>query len=90
MSASADDWRHQAACLNYEPDLFHPVGNTIHAAAQAEEAKAACRSCWVREHCLQYALEQRIDSGVWGGLTEHERRRIHHRKTARAHTGRTA
>ena len=41
MSASADDWRHQAACLNYEPDLFHPVGNTVGAQVQAEEAKAA-------------------------------------------------
>lgn len=92
MSASADDWRHWAECRRdgHDPETWHPVGNTAAAIAQAEEAKAVCRTCPVMEQCRQYALEHRIDEGIWGGLDERERRRIHRRKTARAYTGRAA
>jgi WhiB family redox-sensing transcriptional regulator len=50
----------------------------------AEEAKAVCASCTVRQACLEYALAAREREGVWGGLTERERRRIvrQHRKSA--------
>jgi len=88
---SADDWRHWAECRRdgFDPETWHPVGNSNAAVAQAEEAAAVCRHCPVMEQCLQYALENRIDEGVWGGLTEAERRRIHRRKTPRL-VGRTA
>jgi WhiB family redox-sensing transcriptional regulator len=50
----------------------------------AEEAKAVCSSCPVRQACLEYSLAAREREGVWGGLTERERRRIlrQHRKSA--------
>ncbi len=68
------DWRDRAACLTVDPELFFPVGNTGPAVEQIDRAKAVCSHCPVTEHCLQYALDTNQDSGVWGGLSEDERR----------------
>jgi WhiB family redox-sensing transcriptional regulator len=74
------DWRHNAGCRSEEaPDLFFPIGNTGPALLQIEEAKAVCRRCPVNEQCLQWALESGQDSGVWGGLSEDERRALKRR-----------
>lgn len=78
-SAASTDWRHLAACREEDPELFFPVGNTGPALLQIEEAKSVCRRCPVSEHCLQWALESREDSGVWGGLSEDERRAMKRR-----------
>ena len=51
------DWRHRAACLDEDPELFFPIGNTGPALLQIEEAKQVCRRCEVRDACLQWALE---------------------------------
>lgn len=64
-------WRTHAACSGLEPEVFYPVSEE-----QAEEAKAICRECPVREPCLDYALANRERDGVWGGATERERRRM--------------
>jgi WhiB family transcriptional regulator, redox-sensing transcriptional regulator len=64
-------WRQSAACRGVDPDIFYPVSDE-----EAEEAKAVCRGCTVRETCLEYALAHRERDGVWGGATERERRRI--------------
>ena len=77
------DWRHQAACLDEDPELFFPIGNTGPALAQIDEAKAVCQRCDVVDSCLKWALETGQDSGVWGGLSEDERRALK-RRTARA------
>lgn len=77
------DWREQAACLNADPELFFPVGNTGPALDQIERAKAVCASCSVTEMCLQYAMDTNQDYGVWGGLNEDERRTLK-RRAARA------
>ena len=77
------DWRDKAACLTADPELFFPVGNTGPAVDQIEKAKAVCGRCTVTEICLQYALETGQDSGVWGGLSEDERRALK-RRAARA------
>ena len=77
------DWRHKSACLTVDPELFFPVGNTGPAVEQIEKAKAVCARCTVTEICLQYALETGQDSGVWGGLSEDERRALK-RRAARA------
>ncbi len=77
------DWREQAACLNVDPELFFPVGNTGSALDQIEQAKAICARCVVTENCLGYALDSNQDHGVWGGLSEDERR-ILKRRRARA------
>ena len=77
------DWRHESACLTEDPELFFPIGNTGPALAQIDEAKAVCQRCDVVDSCLKWALETGQDSGVWGGLSEDERRALK-RRTARA------
>jgi WhiB family redox-sensing transcriptional regulator len=77
------DWRHVAACRDEDPELFFPIGNTGPALLQIEEAKSVCRRCPVREECLQFALDTGQDAGVWGGLSEDERRALK-RRNARA------
>lgn len=73
-------WRHDAACREMHPDLFWPLGEGAAARQQAEAAKAVCNTCPVREKCLDWAVETRQDVGVWGGMTERERRGLHRRK----------
>ena len=68
------DWRHEAACRDEDPELFFPIGNTGPALAQIEEAKKVCNRCPVKE-----ALESGQDAGVWGGLSEDERRALKRR-----------
>ena len=71
------DWRSQAACLGMtEGDLFFPVGTSGPAQVQIAEAKAVCRRCPVRPACLTWALETGTDTGVWGGMSEDERRAL--------------
>ncbi len=77
------DWRHRAACLTEDPELFFPIGNTGPAVHQIDDAKAICNACSVMEVCLKWAIDTSQDSGVWGGLSEDERRALK-RRTARA------
>ena len=80
-------WRHQAACAGEATDLFFPIGTSGPAVRQAEEAKRICAGCPVDLACLQWAFSSGIEHGVWGGLTEEERRawkRRHSRGRARA------
>src|SRR5215207_8578167 len=77
------DWRDRAACLDEDPELFFPIGNTGPAILQIEEAKAVCRRCDVVETCLRWAIDSGQDAGVWGGLSEDERRALK-RRNARA------
>ena len=72
-------WRNRAACLNEDPELFFPIGNTGPALLQIEEAKAVCGRCKVVETCLVWAMESGQDFGVWGGLSEDERRSLKRR-----------
>jgi len=73
------DWRHEAACLTEDPELFFPIGNTGPALAQIDDAKRVCRRCNVREECLQWAIDAGQDHGVWGGMSEDERRAMKRR-----------
>ena len=70
-SVQAETWRPDAACRSTDPDLFFPERG-----ASTKEAKAVCRGCVVREDCLEYALANGEKFGIWGGLSERERRRI--------------
>jgi WhiB family transcriptional regulator, redox-sensing transcriptional regulator len=76
-------WRDRAACLSLDPELFFPIGNTGPALVQTQEAKAVCRRCEVVESCLSWAVESGQEAGVWGGLSEDERRALK-RRDARA------
>ncbi len=70
------DWRQNAACIGEDPELFFPVGTTGPAIGQVEKAKAVCRGCDVIDQCLEWALASNQDAGVWGGMSEDERRAL--------------
>jgi len=76
-------WRKRAACLNEDPELFFPIGNTGPAFRQIENAKAVCRRCEVVDTCLKWAIECGQEAGVWGGLSDDERRTLKRRKAPR-------
>ncbi|MGH3921509.1 MAG: WhiB family transcriptional regulator [Egibacteraceae bacterium] len=69
-------WRDWAACLGEDTEAFFPSGTTGRALEQVEQAKAVCRGCAVAKDCLEWALETNQDAGVWGGLSEDERRTL--------------
>lgn len=69
-----DDWRHDSVCRDEDPELFFPVGHSGPALLQEEEAKRICLTCPARAACLQYAVDNDITDGVWGGLGELELR----------------
>jgi WhiB family transcriptional regulator, redox-sensing transcriptional regulator len=82
-------WRVHAACRGEEPELFFPVASTGPALEQIAEAKEVCARCPVREACLDFALSTGQGYGIWGGLTEDERRSLR-RRLQRAAARRTA
>ncbi len=63
-------WTTQAACRNSDPDALFVQG------AEQNRAKIVCGACPVRTECLADALDNRIEFGVWGGMTERERRAL--------------
>lgn len=63
------NWTEHAACKGFLDKLF-VKGKAQH------EAKKICATCWVRAECLADALDNKIEFGVWGGMTEHERRML--------------
>lgn len=75
-TAPSLDWRMQAACRSEDPELFFPVSTSGPALRQIETAKAVCHRCPVCARCLDWAMESGINDGIWGGLTEAERRTL--------------
>jgi WhiB family transcriptional regulator, redox-sensing transcriptional regulator len=69
-----EDWSAQAACRATDPDALFVQG------AAQNRAKALCLGCPVRTECLADALDNRIEFGVWGGMTERERRALLRRR----------
>ena len=65
------DWRLKAECLDADPEVFFPI-----LGSNGLEAKRICARCEVRDECLDYAMEHRIDDGVWGGTSAVERERL--------------
>ena len=68
-------WRREAACRDLDTNIFFPLSDD-----EAGPAKAVCATCPVRQECLEFALATRQGDGVWGGLTETERRRLRRRR----------
>ncbi|HXY43360.1 MAG TPA: WhiB family transcriptional regulator [Acidimicrobiales bacterium] len=64
-------WQTRANCMGVDPDLFFPERG-----ASTREAKEVCRGCVVREDCLNYAIANGEKFGIWGGMSERERRRV--------------
>lgn len=69
-------WHDSAACRGEDTELFFPIGSTGPALQQLQEAKWVCGHCGVRSLCLEWAILAGIDHGVWGGLSEDERREL--------------
>ena len=65
------EWMRRGNCREEPPSLFFPSDG-----AGVDAARRLCATCPVKEPCLEYALRNRIDHGVWGGTSERERRRI--------------
>jgi WhiB family redox-sensing transcriptional regulator len=65
------EWQCRANCMGVDPDLFFPERG-----ASTREAKEVCRGCVVREDCLDYAITNGEKFGIWGGMSERERRRV--------------
>ena len=79
MDANRDyrpDWRSSASCRDADPELFFPEGEPRATRAQVKTAKLICRGCPVSAICLSWALANGQEAGIWGGLTEDERRRL--------------
>jgi WhiB family transcriptional regulator, redox-sensing transcriptional regulator len=68
------EWTLRAACQTVTPDALFVSGAAQH------RAKSVCRGCPVRTECLADALDNRVEFGVWGGLTERERRALLRRR----------
>ena len=64
-------WQDRALCAQTDPEAFFPEKG-----GSTREAKKVCRGCEVRAECLEYALENDERFGIWGGLSERERRRL--------------
>jgi WhiB family redox-sensing transcriptional regulator len=77
LSALHDDastllaWQEQALCAQTDPEAFFPEKG-----GSTREAKRICVGCEVKGDCLEYALGQDERFGIWGGLSERERRRL--------------
>ena len=73
-SSSGDDWPARASCRGTNPDALFVQG------AAQNRAKMVCRTCPVRTECLAEALDNGLEFGVWGGMTERERRALLRRR----------
>jgi WhiB family transcriptional regulator, redox-sensing transcriptional regulator len=67
-------WQERALCAQTDPEAFFPEKG-----GSTREAKRICTTCEVRAECLEYALEHDERFGIWGGLSERERRRLKRR-----------
>ncbi|HEX3548045.1 MAG TPA: WhiB family transcriptional regulator [Mycobacterium sp.] len=66
-----DQWQERALCAQTDPEAFFPEKG-----GSTREAKRICMGCEVRDRCLEYALAHDERFGIWGGLSERERRRL--------------
>lgn len=64
-------WRQQASCRGLDPELFFPERG-----APSQRAKAVCATCPVREPCRDFAIENGEKFGIWGALSERQRRAV--------------
>lgn len=71
------EWMSRGLCAQTDPEAFFPEKG-----GSTREAKRICLSCEVRTECLEYALDNEERFGIWGGLSERERRRVRKRATS--------
>ncbi|GAA3948072.1 WhiB family transcriptional regulator [Microbacterium soli] len=66
-----EPWMQWASCADVDPDAFFPEKG-----GSTKDAKSICAGCAVQAECLEYALQHDERFGIWGGLSERERRRL--------------
>ncbi len=71
MGQPEDGWQKLANCRGVNPNLFYPERGV-----STSQAKAVCGGCQVQDECLEYAVQRGEKFGIWGGLSERERRKI--------------
>jgi WhiB family redox-sensing transcriptional regulator len=71
IDESERTWHSRANCMGVDPDLFFPERGS-----STREAKEVCRGCVVRDDCLEFAIANGEKFGIWGGMSERERRRV--------------
>ena len=71
ISTPSEEWRLDALCAETDPEAFFPEKG-----GSTREAKRVCTGCDVRAECLEFALANDERFGIWGGLSERERRRL--------------
>ena len=74
LSMADDEWRRDALCAETDPEAFFPEKG-----GSTREAKRVCTGCSVRAECLEAALTNDERFGIWGGLSERERRKLKRR-----------
>ncbi len=70
-TTSPGGWQLRANCMGVDPELFFPERGS-----STREAKEVCRGCVVSEDCLEFAIANGEKFGIWGGMSERERRRV--------------
>ncbi len=71
LLGDAPEWQEQALCAQTDPEAFFPEKG-----GSTREAKRICSRCEVKADCLEYALSKDERFGIWGGLSERERRKL--------------
>ncbi|GAA4620072.1 WhiB family transcriptional regulator [Saccharopolyspora hordei] len=74
LSEEEQEWQERALCAQTDPEAFFPEKG-----GSTREAKRICAGCEVRSECLEYALQHDERFGIWGGLSERERRKLKRR-----------
>jgi WhiB family redox-sensing transcriptional regulator len=74
LETDGQSWQERALCAETDPEAFFPEKG-----GSTREAKKICTGCEVRAECLEYALANDERFGIWGGLSERERRRLRRR-----------
>jgi WhiB family transcriptional regulator, redox-sensing transcriptional regulator len=72
------EWQGQARCVEVDPEIFFPERG-----GSSKAARAVCAQCTVRDKCLDYALNNKEQFGIWGGTSERERRKLRRERAAR-------
>lgn len=72
------DWQSDARCNDADPEIFFPERG-----GSSKAARAVCSQCDVRAECLEYALNNKEQFGIWGGTSERERRRLRKERARR-------
>jgi WhiB family redox-sensing transcriptional regulator len=69
------EWTRKALCAEVDPEIFFPDKGE-----RTAHVKQICKACIVKVECLEYSIQNNERFGVWGGLTEHDRRKVRARK----------